>query len=542
MKQILINTEGLQTRTAVVENGKLEEFFIERKDRDRLVGSIFKGRVRNLEPSLQAAFVDIGTEKNAFLHYWDMLPATKEMLEGETPRQQGPQQADDSVADEAAKGGLVSKLKEKLFPAKPAPVRRRQRRQRNPFTVDDIPNLFQPNSDVIVQVTKGPIGTKGARVTTNLSVPGRYLVLLPSSAHIGISKRVEDAEERARLRDVLRRMKLPENMGIICRTVGAGKKEKHFRRDLDMLMGSWSRIEELVSSKPAPCCVYEEPGLVERSLRDFLTEDIDEIVADSKAACELAQDMLRNLTKQERVKIRHHKSPRPLFDRYNLAEQVENIFRRRVALPSGGYICVDETEALIAIDINSGKNRAGKDHPETILNTNLEAVDEVARQLRLRNIGGLVVVDFIDMRSRRDQHTVFRTLKQALLADRAKTKVFPITPLGLVEMTRQREQESLQSTVFSMCPYCQGKGLVKSATSVSVEIQRRLQEVLQRGKTGMQMRVTVHPQVLERLRNEDAELLVSLEEEFGGELSFRADPALHMSEFRLQNLATGAEL
>ncbi len=544
MKQILINTEGLQTRTAVVENGKLQDFFIERKDGDRLVGSLFKGRIKNLEPSLQAAFVDIGTNKNAFLHYWDMLPATQEMLEDGSRRPESrTEEKEKRGPQKQVKQGMFSALKKRFRPEKEVPVkRRRQNRKHNNFTVDDIPNLFQVDSEVIVQVTKGPIGTKGARVTTNLSIPGRYLVLLPNSTHVGVSKRVEDSQERDRLRQIMARLKIPSGMGLICRTVGAGKNEKCFQQDLEMLLEYWSRTETITKEKPAPCCIYQEPDLVERCLRDFLTEDINEIVADSQETYECVQELVRKLSKQERVKVRNYKNPRPIFSRYNLKTQVENVFRRKVPLPSGGYLCVDETEALIAIDINSGKNRAGKDHPETIVNTNLEAVDEIARQLRLRNIGGLVVIDFIDMRSRRDQHSVFTTLKQALLVDRAKTKVYPITPLGLVEMTRQREHESLRDTVYCSCPYCGGKGLIKSPTSMSVEIQRRLQEMLQRRRGKMQVRVTVHPHVLERLKNEDSRLIADLEEEFGGELSFRADALLHQEEFRLVNPETDEEL
>jgi ribonuclease G len=396
-----------------------------------------------------------------------------------------------------------------------------------------------------VQVTKGPIGNKGARVTTNLSIPGRYLVLLPNATHVGVSKRVDDREEKDRLRQILNTLDMPQGMGLICRTVGAGRNESHFRRDLEMLLDYWRRAEETSAQKRAPCCVYQEPDLAERSLRDFLTEDVDEIVTDSQEIYQCATDMLRLFSRRERVKVRLYRNPTPIFVKYNLSEQIDNIFRRRVALPNGGYICIDETEALIAIDVNSGKNRTGKDHPETILTTNLEAVDEIARQLRLRNLGGLIVLDLIDMRSRRDQSTVYRALKTALGEDRARTKTCPISQLGLVEMTRQRENESLRSTVFSECPYCRGRGLVKSATSMSVEIQRRLQEVLQRRQRRgreLQLRVMVHPSILERLRNEDADLLTAMEDEFGGHLSFRGDPSLHMEEFRVVNLESGHEL
>ena len=566
MKQILINSEELQTRVALVENGKLQDFFIERKDRDRLVGSIFKGRIKNLEPSLQAAFVDIGTAKNAFLHYWDMLPATKEMLEGEEREAAARRKSrDQKTADrepekaEPEAPGIFERLRgifKRVSPedeqktARPtrsrrSRSRRRPRLQHRNLTVEDIPNLFQVGSEVLVQVTKGPIGNKGARVTTNLSIPGRYLVLLPNATHVGVSKRVDGREEKERLRQILHTLDIPEGMGLICRTVGAGRKERHFRRDLEMLLDYWRRAEETGAEKRAPCCVYQEPDLAERSLRDFLTEDVDEIVTDSQEIYQCATEMLRKFSRRERVKVRLYRNPTPIFVKYNLSGQIDNIFRRRVALPNGGYICIDETEALIAIDVNSGRNRSGKDHPETILTTNLEAVDEIARQLRLRNLGGLIVLDLIDMRSKRDQTTVYRALKTALGDDRARTKTYPISPLGLVEMTRQREHESLRSTIFSECPYCRGRGLVKSATSMSVEIQRRLQEVLQRRQRRgreLNLRVMVHPSILERLRNEDADLLTAMEDEFGGHLSFRGDPSLHMEEFRVVDTDSNREL
>jgi len=367
-------------------------------------------------------------------------------------------------------------------------------------------------------------------------------VLLPNSTHRGVSKRIEDRTERDRLRGIIRRMKLPRGMGIICRTVGAGRDEEVFARDLEMVLEAWSEGEKAVKDKRSPCCVYQEPLLVERALRDFLTEDVDEIVTDSRETHNVAQSMVAKLSRGERVKVRLYNNPQPLFERYRLANQIESIFSRTVALPGGGGIAIDETEALIAIDVNSGKNRTGKDHPETILNTNLEAVDEIARQLRLRDIGGLLVIDFIDMRDRQHRQTVYKTLKTALLQDRAKFKILPISSLGLVEMTRQRQQESLQDRVFMSCPYCNGKGLVKSATTVSVEIQRRVQELLRRRRKQTQLRVTVNPHVLERLRNQDSEHIEKLEEERRGELSFRADPALHIEEFRIQDIDTGADL
>jgi len=597
MKVIIINSEDLQTRVAVVEDGKLQDYFIERKDDDHIVGSIFKGKIKNLEPSLQAAFVDIGAKKNAFLHYWDMLPATQEMLEGgekNSYREEDKKRTESKNNDnkrnnnnrnnntrnsnshnnnnkpasqkisqkEQKPTSFLAKMKAKLFGKKvesaktesqaksqPKQYNRRPKRRRKPihkpkpaFTVEDIPNLFKENSDVIVQVTKGPISTKGARVTTNLSIPGRQLVLLPNSNHVGISKRISDREERSRLRPILRRLNVPKNMGLICRTIGSGKTEEEFQSDMQMLMDSWKNAEELNKNKPAPYCIYQEPSLVERSVRDYLTQDVDEIITDSQETYELVQKLAQSLNKNEQVKIRLHKQISSVFTKYRLDTQIKNIFSRRVPLPSGSYLVIDETEALIAIDVNTGKSKGGKDHPETIINTNLEAVEEIARQLRLRNIGGLIVLDLIDMRSRKDQQTVYRAFKEALKKDRAKTRAYPISALGLIEMTRQREHESLRDTVFNTCPYCDGQGVVRSAISMSVLIQRKLQETMRRQRKHTQVKVIVHPQILERLKNEDAKILREMEKEYGGELTFRADENLHMEDFKLIDQTSGQEL
>jgi ribonuclease G len=707
MKQIIINSEDLQTRVAVVHDGKLHDFFMERKDRDRIVGSIYKGKIKNLEPSLQAAFVDIGQGKNAFLHYWDMLPAYQDMLDGEVadddldnpdnpsveveieeapvepshfaaspnadgsenggnkrrrywhrrnkgnaqgqgeggqagkaeskllplndaqtvqkPNQkrkpdllplndgkpakekksarqtQGGKDKPNKIQEKQEKKatekvGLLTRILRKLLPLKkesqekkepvkqqaqgkgsngrergrqtqgqakgkeqkgqaasgvvplvqggegtpakpkqsPRQHKQRQTQQRLEQAVEEIPNKFHIDQEILVQVTKGAIGTKGPRVTTNLSIPGRYLVLLPNSKHLGISRRVEDKEERQRLRKMLKELTLPPNMGVICRTAGAGVTQEQFQRDLDILLGYWNKGQEQAKAGThGPVCVYQEPDLAERALRDCLTEDIDEIITDSKETFKLANDLLEQYCPQHQIKVKFHESPVPVFVRNGIASQIESIFNRKVNLPSGGYICIDETEALIAIDVNSGKNRVGKDQPETILTTNLEAVAEIARQLRLRNIGGLVVLDLIDMRSKEDQMKVYRTLKACLAEDRAKISTYPISQLGLLEMTRQREDQSLESTIYDKCPYCQGRGLVKSATTMSVEIQRRINEILGRKRNIQHLIVTVHPKTHERLSKEDHTLIQSLASDFNRRLTFRADPMLHMEEFHI---------
>jgi ribonuclease G len=507
-KEVIINAETLETRVAISEEGRLEEFTIERTTEERLVGSIFKGKVRNLEDGLKAAFVDIGFEKNAFLHYWDIVPSS--------------------------------------FDSGYEIVERESRRRDKPkITQKDIPRVYPPGSEIIVQVTKGPIGTKGPRVTTNITLPGRYLILLPNSDQSGISRKIENQVERQRLKKILRSLSIPDGMGVIMRTVGEGQQTRYFVRDLALLLEEWRQIQERIKTSPLASCVFQEPDLIERTVRDFLTEDVERIVVDSPKAYERMREMISRISKRSASKVKLYADPQPIFDRFNITRQLENAFSRQVHLKSGGYIVVDETEALVAIDVNTGRHKGSKDQESTILKVNIEAADEIARQLRLRNMGGLIVLDFIDMKSRRDQQTVYQRMKEGLRRDKAKTHVLPISQLGLLEMTRQRHSESVSAAVYDDCPYCKGRGKVKSALTMSVEIQRKLSEILKkrsRDESDFQLLIFVHPSVLDRLRTEDDKHIQEMEKRYFGKLNFRKDPALHAEQFKIMNVATNEEL
>src|SRR6476646_8575455 len=510
-KEVIINAETLETRVGVLEEGKLEEFNIERTTEERLVGSIFKGKVRNLEDGLKAAFVDIGFEKNAFLHYWDIVPSNV-----------------DSGYE------IVER-----------PTGRDRRRDRPKITQKDIPRVFPPSSDIIVQVTKGPIGTKGPRITTNLVLPGRYLVLLPNSDQSGISRKIENQQERQRLKTILRKLSIPDGMGVIMRTVGEGQQMRYFVRDLALLLEEWNQIQERIKSQPPATCVFQEPDLIERTVRDFLTEDVERIVVDNTRAYDRMRDMISKISRRSADKIKLYSEPQPIFDRFGITRQLENAFSRQVHLKSGGYIVVDETEALVAIDVNTGRHKGTKDQESTILKVDQEAADEISRQLRLRNMGGLIVLDFIDMKHPRDRQAVYQRMQEGLRRDKAKTHVLPISQLGLMEMTRQRHSESVHAAVYDDCPYCKGRGKVKSALTMSVEIQRKLSEILKkrsRDESDFQLRIVVHPTVLERLRTEDEKHLIEMEKRYFGKLSFRADPGLHAEAFKIVNVATNEEL
>lgn len=505
-REIIINAERLETRVAVLEDGKLEEFQAEHPTETRIVGSIFKGIVQNLENDLQAAFVDIGLRKNAFLHYWDMLPDDAARLEGEEEgRHKGTGRKDQSLSAEVAR-------------------------------------RYPPGSEIVVQVTKGPIGAKGPRVTANLSLPGRYLVLLPGTSLKGISRKISDYEDRQRLKKILNRLKPPPGTGLIIRTAGVEARKTSFVRDLRALTNVWQQIQRAISEKPAPFCVYQEPDLVERVVRDWLTEDVDRIVVDDRESFDRIREVARTVSRRARSRVQLYEGEAPIFDYFGIERQIENAFRRKVELKCGGYIVLDETEALVAIDVNTGRYKGSGSQEDAILEVNLEAVEEVARQLRLRNIGGLVVIDLIDMKSKRHQNTVYRAMRAALRRDRARTNVLPISELGVMEMTRQRAEESIRATMYMPCPYCNGRGDVKSPLGMSVEIQRQIAAILRRRRKAegpLDLLVVVHPTVLERLRTEDEEMLVELQSKYEGRLSFRPDPTKHVEFFSIANAATG---
>lgn len=502
---IVVNVEKLERRVALLEDGVLEEYTVEREGDQNIVGGIFKGRVKNIEGGLKAMFVDIGLDKNAFLHFWDAIPA-------------------------ALDGGL-EEIQREGSPRK---------KQQKKITSKDIPDIYPIGSEIVIQVSKGPIGTKGPRVTTNISMAGRYLVLMPFTEQFGISRKIEDPKERARLRKIVQKLQVPEGMGIIMRTIAQGTRARHFVRDLAMLLEQWDEIEARRANNPAPACIFQEPGLIERTARDFLTDEVDQVMCDDAETTEMIRNIAGKISRRAKRRIHYVPSAtQPIFERVGIQKQIDEAFSRQVWLPCGGYIVIDETEALIAIDVNTGRNRGSKDVDKMILETNVEAALEVARQLRLRNIGGLVVIDLIDMRHRKDQQTVYKAIKDRLKKDKAKTQVLQISPVGLMEMTRQRLNESLRDSMYEPCPYCQGRARVKTPMTMSVEIQRRLNTVIQKHRdTVGDIVVIVNSDVLNRFKSEDAKLLSELERSHSGRLIFRSDPTLNRERFAIIDAAT----
>jgi ribonuclease G len=365
---------------------------------------------------------------------------------------------------------------------------------------------------------------------------------MPHNDQSGISRKIEDPKERERLRQILQKLDIPEGMGVIIRTIGEGQRARYFVRDLSLLLEQWRQIEATFKSKPAPAVLFQEPDLIDRTVRDFLTDEIDSVYCDDEAAVQRMQELVGQISSRSKRRVLFYNDSNPIFERFGVQKQIDDAFHRQVWLKCGGYIVIDETEAMIAIDVNTGRNKGTKDVERTILQTNLEAADEISRQLRLRNIGGLIIGDFIDMKNRKDQQMVYNRMKERLKRDKAKTHVLPISPLGLMEMTRQRAQESLTGSMFVVCPYCNGRAVVKSPMTMSVEIQRTLHAVLRKKPEVHDVRVIVNPEVLNRLKTEDEELLVEIERKYSGRLIFRTDPTFHHEKFVLLDAQTNQEL
>ncbi|MDR0535273.1 MAG: Rne/Rng family ribonuclease [Puniceicoccales bacterium] len=514
-RELIINSESLEKRVALLSNGVLEKFDIERKGESRMVGAIFKGKVQNLDAGLQAAFVEIGQPKNAFLHYWDMIPA-----------------ANDNSVEFIRDNSSVD-----------------QRKKRAACTAKDIPQLFPAGSEIILQITKEQIGTKGPRTTTNIALAGRFIVLMPFSGQCGISRKIEDAAERARLKKILQKITIPAGMGVVIRTAGEGKKLRYFVRDLHMLINRWNRISALNNSSSKSATLYQEPGIVERTVRDFLTDDVDRIIVDSREDYETIIEAVGEISPRSRKKVELYRANIPIFERFNIERQIEQTFNRRVPLPGGGEIVIDETEALIAIDVNTGGHKSAKDGRNYILEANIEAVREAARQIRLRNLGGLIMIDTVDMKDPKHRAAVYKALRDEMAPDRAKHQILPISQLGVLQMTRQRQTESNTTGIYCGCPYCKGRGIVKNPLTMSVEIQRRLISVTRRLRTYKQnvgrelyLRVLLHPINLERLRNEDRACLEDMEKAYNVRLAFRADPGYHVENFKILDAETGEEV
>jgi len=496
-KELVINTTSHETRIALLENGHIAELYIERS-RDRgIVGNIYMGRVVRVLPGMQAAFVDIGLEKAAFLYVadvFDEMETVEQFVEG-----------DGDIL------GAVSEGEHDHLP--------------------HIEELLQEGQEILVQVAKEPLGTKGARITSHISLPGRHLVYMPTVDHIGISRRIENEEEKERLRTIIESIR-PAGTGFIVRTASEAKSEEELRADMEFLVGQWRQIQQLQESKRAPSLVHSDLDVTCKVLRDILTEDIDRILVDEAREYEKIVNFIGTFMPNLQYQIEQHTGSEPIFDAFGLEVEISRALGRKVWLKSGGYIVIEQTEALTTVDVNTGRFVGRRNLEDTILKTNLEAVKEIAFQLRLRNIGGIIVIDFIDMEKDAHKEKVEQALEEALRSDKSKTNILKISELGLVQMTRKRVRESIGRTLCKPCPYCEGKGVVKSRTTMVYEIFRELHRELP-NLPGPRVALSVSSEVAVLLYDEERSGIEELERKFGKEITIKVRPSFHLEQFEI---------
>lgn len=485
-KEIIVNVEPRETRVAVIESGRLVELHVEREE--RVVGSVYKSKVVNVLQGMDAAFVDIGLERNAFLYAGDVIP---------------------EAADAEGNGKNAA-------------------RERNHLRIKD---LVKPGQELLVQVVKAPRGTKGARVSTRLSLPGRYLVLMPEGETIGVSRKIEQPLERERLKKLAAKIRTFP-CSLIVRTEADGKGEAELRQDFEFLTKLWNQIQQKAEQTKAPGVVHQDLNLVFKIVRDVFSEDVSKLVLDSQQDYEKALEIVGMISPKLKSRVEYYSDPEPIFQRYGIEQEIERLTKPKIWLKSGGYITIDQTEALTAIDVNTGKFVGTACLADTILKANLDAVNEVARQLRLRDIGGVIVIDFIDMSSARDRQHVMQALEKALKKDRVRSKIATISPLGLVEMTRKCTGESLSQILTEPCPYCGGQGRVSSPETMAARIERELRQVVNESDHEAFL-ITMHPRVAACFLGPQGEDVERLEQTTNRALFVRADSRMHIEEYRI---------
>ncbi|MDR5684103.1 MAG: Rne/Rng family ribonuclease [Armatimonadota bacterium] len=490
-KQIVANVEPFETRVALFEEGRVQNILIERGD--PLAGNIYKGKVTNVLRGMDAAFVDIGLPRNAFLHVADIR---SHRIGGE------------DLEDAIGEGSIQQRLR--------------------------------PGQEILVQVTREPMRTKGARVTTYVALPAYYMVLMPTVSYVGVSRRIEGESERRRLREIAERIR-PQGMGLIVRTAAEGVTEKDLQDDLRYLLSVWARVLDRARAARAPALLYQDLRLIRRVVRDLFTAEVERFVVDSPREYERIVDLVGSYAPHLRTRVELYKDAEPIFERFGVERELHNALRRKVWLPSGGYIVVDRTEALTVIDVNTGRYVGKSDLAATILHTNLEAVGEVVRQIRLRDIGGIILVDFIDMESEAHRRQVLAALHEAVKRDRSKMHIIDLTQLGLVEITRKRVYQDLEEVMRMPCPYCDGKGRVLSAETMAHRVRRELRRMLVAQKPAA-LAVHVHPLVYAELTEDGGAWLRQLETQTGATVRIAAREGMHLEQMDVTPAATAAAL
>ncbi len=499
--ELIINVTREESRVALLEGGQVVELYIERKKDTSLVGNVYKGRVLKILPGMQSSFIDIGLEKAAFLYVSDIMPNDEDYYAPfiESKSDEVPNVENPPIATEAPK---------------PLPIE----------------ELIQEGQEILVQVAKDPMGTKGARVTSYVTLPGRYCVLMPNVEHVGISRRIENEQTREQLKSIANEIK-PKGFGIIMRTASEDASAEEIRRDLEFLLLVWENIERKKDKVSAPVLLYSDLDLVFRSIRDFMSHEVERLVIDSPDEFERLSEFVKNYFERLLERIELYEGREPIFDAFAIEHDVSRALERKVWLKSGGYIIIDQTEAMTVIDVNTGKFVGKENLEDTILKTNLEAVKETAYQIRLRNLGGIIIMDFIDMEKMENREKVCNALVEAMKKDRAKSTIYNISELGIIQMTRKRVRESLGRVLCGQCPYCEGKGFVKSARTVAYEIFRKLRKMnLPSGKMAV---ITANSAVAELLSDEERYGIEEIENTFGIKLIVKEDFRLHQEHYEI---------
>ena len=560
-REILINGSQRETRVAILEDDRLVELLVDRPDHRRTVGDIYLGRVEAVLPGIQAAFVDIGQEKSAFLHASDLLEpdededpvdeAEEEAAGEPTGAAEAPGAAAVQEPPAERKGGWRSRDRRRRGrteggaaaterPGNGGETRQREISPRR--AVPDIQEILKKGQTLPVQVTKEPISTKGCRVTAQISLPGRFLVYMPYASKVGVSRKIESREQRAKLREMVAGLLPKDAGGVIVRTVAEGVTEEHFRREIESLLALWKKINRKKTFvRRAPALLQRETSLTRGIIRDLFSAKVDALHVDSRELYNEIEQYLTQIDPELISRVHLYTEPTPLFDKFDIESEIRDLFKARVELPTGGSLIIQPTEALISIDVNTGRYTGKKDPEKTILRTNLEAAREIARQIRLRDIGGIIVCDFIDMETRSNRDKVLQELRTHLGRDRARTKAFAVSELGLVEMTRQRVRPSLWHSMTTDCPTCAGSGRVFTPEVVTRRLERALKRA-GREHRERQLTVRLHPEVALYLLEEEPKLLQTLSKLTGLDLELRDDPMMRLDEFRLMSRPAGRDV
>jgi len=540
-REILINGSQRETRVAIIEDDRLVELLVDRPDHRRSVGDIYLGKVEAVLPGIQAAFVDIGLEKSAFLHASDLLEP-EEDEEPDTEEGDEAFEAAEVAAPESGNGGNGGTRSKGGRRGDGAPAHEpRQREVSSRRQIPDISDILKKGQTLLVQVTKEPISTKGCRVTAQISLPGRFLVYMPYASRVGVSRKIESKELRSRLREMVSTYLPKDSGGMIVRTVAEGVTEEHVQREVESLLNLWRKINRKKTFVRAPALVQRETSLTRGIIRDLFSDKVDSLQVDSKELFNEIETYLKQVDPELLTRVNQYHETVPVFDKFDIENEIRDLFKARCDLPTGGYIIIQPTEALVSIDVNTGRYTGKRDPEKTILKTNIEAAREIARQIRLRDIGGIIVCDFIDMETRANRERLLQELRAHLGRDRARTKAFAVSELGLIEMTRQRVRPSLWHSMTAECPACSGTARVFTPEVVARRLERSLRRA-GRERRERQLAVRLHPEVALYLLEEEPKLIHTLGKLTGLELELRDDPMMRVDEFRLMSRPGGRDV